>query len=75
MFRRLFDEPQINKYPLNIMFLFYMIGVCVCNQGFIGNGQDCSMICAMNEMFDGEKCIKNSELIEEGKTLATFSLR
>ncbi|KAL7032364.1 hypothetical protein ACKWTF_007298 [Chironomus riparius] len=40
-------------------------GVCVCNQGFIGNGQDCSMICAMNEMFDGEKCIKNSELIEE----------
>ena len=52
------------------MFQFYIKGVCVCNQGFIGNGNDCSMICAMNEMFDGEKCIKNAEVIE-GKELSS----
>lgn len=41
-------------------------GVCVCNSGFIGNGHDCRMICAMNEMFNGVSCVKLQD-VEEGK--------
>lgn len=35
-------------------------GVCVCNSGFIGNGHDCRMICALDEMFNGVSCVKNA---------------
>jgi nidogen (entactin) len=35
-------------------------GVCVCNQGFIGNGHDCQMICAIDEYWNGVNCAKTS---------------
>lgn len=33
-------------------------GVCICNRGFQGDGHNCRMICAMNEMFNGVSCLK-----------------
>lgn len=42
-------------------------GVCVCNSGFIGNGRDCRMICALNEVFNGATCVKIATA-EEGKS-------
>lgn len=41
-------------------------GVCTCNSGFIGNGHDCRMICALNEVFNGATCVKIST-VEEGE--------
>lgn len=38
----------------------------MCNSGFIGNGHDCRMICAMNEVFNGASCIKVAT-VEEGE--------
>lgn len=30
----------------------------MCNPGFNGNGHDCRMICALDEMFNGVNCVK-----------------
>lgn len=53
-------------FSFQILTNFSCLGNCVCNQGFLGNGHDCRMICAMNEMFNGEGCVK-LQGIEEGK--------
>lgn len=41
-------------------------GVCICNSGFMGNGRDCRMICALNEVFNGVTCVKMAT-VEEGE--------
>lgn len=38
----------------------------MCRPGFIGNGRDCRMICALNEVFNGVSCVKLAT-VEEGK--------
>lgn len=51
-------------------------GACVCNNGFIGNGRDCKMICALNEVFNGATCVKTATDAEgEFETFIKEALR
>jgi hypothetical protein len=57
--------PKVHNLGILLRFFgnfryFFMKGVCICNKGFIGNGQDCRMICALDEMFNGVSCVKNA---------------
>lgn len=67
------SEGKINFNFLcgNFQQKIFLTGVCVCNSGFIGNGHDCRMICALDEMFNGVSCVKTAGP-EEGNLIKFF---